>query len=145
MPAGTGLPSSPPNLTFPLNPAPTQYSLYSTVINSSGMETVFSFIPPHGKRLAAGEQLTVAGNIIDRLAVKTSNRQFKAMERAVSSGLLTILYTPGQFVYDGSAKIQMVGVKGTGIGMVDPVYFEPGTTPPELPDQEEAERVTARR
>jgi hypothetical protein len=141
------MPSSPPGLTFPIsNPTPVQYSLYSTVINSSGAEAIFSFIPPHGKRLAANEQITVAGNIIDRLAVKTSNRQFQAMERAIAAGLLTILYTPGQFVYDGTAKIQMVGVKAGALGMVDPVYYVPGSNPPELPDVEEAdERAPAKR
>jgi hypothetical protein len=140
------MPSSPPNLTFPLSPVPVPYSLYTTLINSSGAEAIFSFIPPHGKRLAANEQITVAGNIVDRLAVKTSNRQFQAMERAVAAGLLTIVSTPGQFVYDGVSKIQNVGVKAGVLGMVDPVYYVPGSNPPELPDvMEEEEKPPAKR
>jgi hypothetical protein len=124
-------------VTFPIAPVPVPYSLYTTVLNSSGAETVFSFIPPHGKRMADKEQLTVAGNIVDRLANKTSNRQFKALERAVAAGLLTIISTPGQYVYDGTAKIQVVGVKTGALGMVDPIYYVPGSTPPELPDDDE--------
>jgi hypothetical protein len=113
-------------VVFPITPVPVAYSLYSTVLNSSGKQAVFSFIPPHGRTMAANEQLTVAGNIIDRLAVKTSKRQFKALERAMAAGLLTIISTPGQFVYDGSAKIQVVGVKTGALGMVDPIYYVPG-------------------
>ena len=123
-------------VTFPIAPVPVPYSLYTTVLNSSGKETVFSFIPPHGKRMADKEQLTVAGNIVERLAVKGSNRQFKALERAVAAGLLTIISTPGQFVYDGSAKIQVVGVKTGALGMVDPVYYVPGHGT-DLPDDDE--------
>jgi hypothetical protein len=121
-----------------ISPTPVAYSLYTTLLNSSGKETVFSFIPPHGKTMAANEQLTVAGNIVDRLAVKTSNRQFQAMERAVASGALTIVSTPGVFVYNGT-KPQVVG-GGTGtLGMIDPIFYIPGSNPPELPDVEEEE------
>jgi hypothetical protein len=130
--------------TFPLNPPATQYSLYTTLVNSSGKETVFSFIPPHGRRLAVNEQITVAGNMVDRLAVKTSNRQFKAMERAVAAGLLTIVYTPAQYIYDGGATVQVVGMAAGALGMVDPIYFVPNLpvgTPPEFPDSDE-ERAT---
>jgi hypothetical protein len=134
-------------VTFPITPTPTQYSLYSTLLNSSGKETVFSFIPPHGRRLAINEQITVAGNIVDRLAVKTSNRQFKALERAVSAGLLTIVYTPAQFLYNGSTAIKVVGAPAGALGLVDPIYFVPGSNPPELPaaDEEEAKAAPARR
>lgn len=85
--------------------------LYTTIQNISRAEAVFSFIPPHGKRMAAGEMLTVAGNMIDRLAAKTSNRQFKAMENALMgdptpspgrpNGIppsLAIISTPAVFV-----------------------------------------------
>jgi hypothetical protein len=129
-----------------ITPTPVAYSLYTTLLNSSGAEAIFSFIPPHGKTMAANEQLTVAGNIIDRLAVKTSNRQFQAMERAVAAGVLTIVSTPGQFVYDGTSKVQVVGVTAGALGMVDPIFYVPGSTPPELPDTlEDEEKPPARR
>jgi hypothetical protein len=99
--------------------------------------------------MAASEQLTVAGNIIDRLAVKTSNRQFKAFEAAISSGVLTLVSTPGVFVYNGTKPQVISG--GTGsLGMVDPIFFVPGSNPPVTPmvDEEEeakAEKSTARK
>ena len=96
--------------------------------------------------MAVNEQLTVAGNIVDRLAVKRSNRQFKAMERAVAAGLLTIISTPGQFVYaTGGTKTQVVGGRSGTLGMVDPIYYVPGQGT-ELPDADElAEKKHAKR
>jgi hypothetical protein len=127
-----------------ITPTPVAYSLYTTILNSSGAEAVFSFIPPHGKRMAANEQLTVAGNIIERLAGKTSKRQFQALERAVSAGKLTIVSTPGVFVYNGTKPQVVSGGAGT-LGMVDPIFFVPGH-PGELPELEEAdEKAPAKR
>lgn len=94
--------------------------LYTTVMNTSGREAVFSFIPPHGRRMAADEQLTVAGNMVDRLAKQTSNRNFKALERALDSGALTIVSTPTVFVYDADDDTTHgVGIAGGALGEVD--------------------------
>jgi hypothetical protein len=94
--------------------------LYTTVRNTSGHEAVFSFIPPHGRRMAADEQLTVAGNLVDRLAKLTSNRNFKALERALQSGALAIVATPMTFVYDEAGDATHgVGIAGGALGEVD--------------------------
>lgn len=109
--------------------------LYTTVQNVSGREAIFSFLPPHGRTMGIGEQLTVAGNLIDRLAVKTSNRQFQAMERALSAGLLSILATPSVFVYDdtiasGAVIDPKVIVDAAGVlGMAEPCYGPPDNPP----------------
>lgn len=97
--------------------------LYTTVRNTSGHEAVFSFIPPHGRRMAADEQLTVAGNLVDRLAKQTSNRGFKALERALQSGALAIIATPTTFVYDEAGDATHgVGIAGGALGEVDPCW-----------------------
>jgi hypothetical protein len=118
-------------------PAALNY-LYTTIQNTSGREIIFSFIPPHGKTMAPQEQLTVAGNLVDRLAAKSSNRQFKAMEAAVSAGLLTIIATPSVFVYDNTKALgvvldpQAIGYPGAVLGGVDPTWPEP-IDPPKMP------------
>lgn len=110
--------------------------LYTTVQNLLAKATVFSFIPPHGKVLAANETYTVAGNIIDRLAVKTSNRQFLALERALTGApgtphnptghppSLTIVSTPSMFVFDDEEGPKVVGVEDGALGMVDPSWTD---------------------
>jgi hypothetical protein len=101
--------------------------LYTTVQNTTGHEATFSFIPPHGRRMAAGEQLTIAGNLGDRLAKLTSNRNFKALERALSSGALTIVSTPTVFVSDdtGDATHGVGMGAGGALGTVDPCWVGP--------------------
>lgn len=37
--------------------------LYSTLRNMRAQETYFGFLPPHGRRLASGEEITVFGDI----------------------------------------------------------------------------------
>jgi hypothetical protein len=105
-----------------LYPRPNIDCLYTTIQNISGKEAIFSFIPPHGRTMAAGEMLTVAGNIIERLANKTSNRQFQALERALQGGFMAILATPAVFVYNGTIGQVIDGSTGT-LGMVDPCWM----------------------
>jgi len=101
--------------------------LYTTVQNTSGAEAVFSFLPPHGRTMAAQEQLTVAGNLVDRLAVKTSRRQFQALERALAAGVIAIIATPSVIVYDDTiASGQPLDPQAVGFaGMVDPCWAAP--------------------
>jgi hypothetical protein len=111
--------------------------LYTTIQNTSGAEAVFSFLPPHGRRMAANEQLTVAGNLIDRLASKTSNRQFKALERALARGVMAIIQTPSVIVYDdtvaqGAELMPKAIAGGATLGMVDPCWGAP-VAPPTQP------------
>jgi hypothetical protein len=105
--------------------------LYTTVQNTSGAETVFSFLPPHGRTMAAQEQLTVAGNLVDRLAVKTSRRQFQALERALAAGVIAIIATPSVIVYDDTiASGAALDPQAIGFtGMVDPCWGAPVDPP----------------
>jgi hypothetical protein len=114
--------------------------LYTTVQNTSGHEAVFSFLPPHGRRMAVQEQLTVAGNIVDRLAVKTSRRQFQALERALAAGVMAIISTPSVFVYDDAVTApgaaidpKAIGQSAGVLGMVDPCWAPVYLDPPKVP------------
>lgn len=98
--------------------------LYTTILNTTGQAAVFSFLPPHGKTMAKDEQLTVAGNLIDRLASLTSNRKFRALERALASGALAIVSTPAVFVMTDPGKPYAPAVPAG-----------PGNVPPAVPEQ----------
>lgn len=111
--------------------------LYTTVLNISGREAVFSFLPPHGKRMAANEQLTVAGNLIDRLASLTSNRKFLALERALSGVPAPPPAAPGTWILPPSLAIistpAVFVMTDPGQEYVPAVPAGPGNIPPAVP------------
>ena len=107
--------------------------LYTTVQNTSGADAIFSFLPPHGRTMARQEQLTVAGNLFTRLA--GSPRQFRAMERALANGYLTIIQTPSVVVCDNTGASgstlhpKAIELTGSTLGEVDPCWVSAGPPP----------------
>jgi len=74
---------------------------FDTVIkNISGSAKTFAFLGPHGKRLAANETLTVAGNLVTHLASLRSPRKYNALQAALTDELLTILSVPSPVMLD---------------------------------------------
>ncbi len=55
--------------------------------NTAGVSRIYSFLPPHGKELAPGQQVEVSGHIYDFL--KTSRRR-EAFERAIDNDELAL-------------------------------------------------------
>lgn len=99
--------------------------LYSTVRNDSGVSKVFSFLPPHGRRLAANEEFTVFGDIKqaiikhDRLEAR---RAIIAFERAIQRGDMTILNTPSVILEDDAnpgADPKMIRMHNGTLGLTD--------------------------
>ena len=78
--------------------------LFTTVKNTSGVSKVFSFLPWNGKRLAADEEYTFVGGIVEGLAANPSFtlRKTAALARALVSGDLTIVNTPAPILYDNT-------------------------------------------
>ena len=70
----------------PLNETPAATEcLYSTVRNVTYNRMFFGFLPPHGKLLACGEELTVWGDIQDRMHRLTPQERFRrSYERALA-------------------------------------------------------------
>jgi hypothetical protein len=81
----------------PLNEVPLATEcLYSTVRNISLNRMFFGFLPPHGKLLACGEELTVWGNIQDWMHKLTpQERHRRSYERALAGSANTDLQTTG--------------------------------------------------
>jgi hypothetical protein len=58
--------------------------LYSTLRNMLNREAYYGFLPPHGRRLAAGEEVTVFGDIQHYFARQTPNdRGRRSLEAAL--------------------------------------------------------------
>jgi hypothetical protein len=99
---------------------PTSDSLLSTLKNTSGIEAPFGYIPPHGRRLAVNETLTVFGNIADRIVAKGARAE-AAFIRDLGSGALTVLSTPSPVFNQAGAPKIINDAAGT-LGVVDPSW-----------------------
>ena len=97
--------------------------LYSTVKNASGGRKKFGFLPPHGRELAADEELTVFGSILEAVTRNqrvTSRRNIQALERAVDAGDLIIINTPNPILQDiDTDDIKMLQLDGGSLAAVD--------------------------
>lgn len=100
--------------------------LVSTVKNTSGVTKRFGFLPPHGKQLAADEEYTVFGNILEavnRGVRATSARHREALETALENGDLTIVHTPAPVLEDqttGDSKV--LQLDNGSLAAVDPCW-----------------------
>lgn len=113
-----------PDVTTPLP------CLFSTVRNISGAEMSFGFLGVHGRRLAAGAQYTVPGNIADQLA--PYRRKFDALQRSlagfVKDGVtiaptLVLISTPAVHVYDAVTDVtKVINLSSGALGTVDPCW-----------------------
>lgn len=105
---------------------PVTTGLYTTVKNTSGVETTFGFLGTHGKRLAADETYSVRGDLVSKLGAQRSSRQFKALETALTSGALQILSSPAVYLQDGDTVAELA-LQGRVLGTVDPKWDPAGT------------------
>jgi hypothetical protein len=83
----------------------TTSDLFTTVKNVSGGTAVFGFLGAHGKRLANNETYTVPGDLVTKLGAKRSQRQFKALEKALTTGKLTIVKSPSVYLRDDADTV----------------------------------------
>lgn len=102
--------------------------LYSTVVNTSGQRKFFSFLPPHGRWLAASEEFTVFGSILEAVQKDvdrvSSLRHIAAFEDAVARGDLEIVQTPAPIFQDLNTNIaRTLQVAGGVLSVVDPCWF----------------------
>jgi hypothetical protein len=81
--------------------------LYTTVRNLRTKATFFGFLPPHGRRLAAGEELSFIGSIQERLYTNgvLRNQKRKSLEAALdqdtgSPAKMAIVKTPAVILFD---------------------------------------------
>lgn len=102
--------------------------LFSTIKNTSGVRKKFGFLPPHGRELAADEEFTVFGNVLEAVANAngdraTSRRHMIAFEAAIERGDIEILSTPAPILQDqttGASK--MLRLNSGTLGTLDPCW-----------------------
>ena len=75
------------------------------VRNMSGHSAVFGFLPPHGKKLEAGEEYTFFGSVENLLSRITSGRKRAGFTAAVQSGDLVVVSGPTPILYDATLDV----------------------------------------
>jgi hypothetical protein len=107
---------------------PVTTGLYTTVENTSGSAKVFGFLGTHGKRLAANETYTVPGDLVAKLGGQRSQRKFKALEAALTTGDLKIVSSPAVYLYSEQSEVtRELALDGLVLGTVDPQWDPAGT------------------
>jgi len=101
--------------------------LYTTVKNTSGAEATFGFLGARGKRLANNETYTVPGDLVASLGKggRGGQRQFKALERALSDGNLVIVNSPAVYITDtDDGSIDQVTVTADVVDTTTPAGWD---------------------
>lgn len=95
--------------------------LETKVRNMSGKTSVFGFLPPHGKRLAAGEEYVFFGSMTGLLQAITSKRKREAFIAAVKAGTIVVVSTPTPLLYDATLDVtKTIKVANNVISTADP-------------------------
>lgn len=102
--------------------------LYSTVKNVSGGTKKFTFLPPHGRELAANEEFTVLGDIVEAVTRGervTSQRAHNALISATTGATptLEIIKTPNPILFDPvNLYSKMLVIEAGVLGYNDPCW-----------------------
>lgn len=92
--------------------------IQTKVRNTSGKTRSFGFIPPHGKRMTAGQEIWVDGDIWDRLK---NERQRKALKDALNDGTIVLMESPKGRHYDDTLdNVKVLGVDNGSVTVNDP-------------------------
>jgi hypothetical protein len=103
--------------------------LHTTVKNTSGAVRTYGFLGTHGKRLAANERFTQPGDLVAKLGASKYQRQFKALERSLKTGSLSIVASPAIYLYDEEEdETRELALQGGLLGTVDPAWDSAGSS-----------------
>ena len=100
--------------------------LYTTVRNIASSEKYFGFLPPHGRRLACGEELSFWGDIQHYLARYTPNeRARRSLEEALAGDnkAIAIVKSPAVHLFDETLDQTQILVLDNGtLATADPCW-----------------------
>jgi len=100
--------------------------LYSTLRNMLAREAYFGFLPPHGKRLASGEEITVFGSIQQYFARQTpDDRGRRALEAALNKADPDLVITNGPAVHltdDTTDDTKILTLSNGSFAAADPCW-----------------------
>lgn len=77
--------------------------LYTIVKNNTAAERFIGYLPPHGRKLAAGAELAVPGDLM--AAIKGNRRKRTALENDLVAGRLLIKDSPRLVIYNAAVGV----------------------------------------
>lgn len=97
-------------------------ALTTTLVNPTGSEQVYPFIPPHGVTIQAGKSLKVEGDIVARLG--DDPRKLASLQYCLDNALLSIRNTPPAMIWDDTDNVpQVVKIAGGVVSAADPFWL----------------------
>lgn len=105
-------------------PAETVEDFYTTVVNGD-KEMYYGFLPPHGRTLAANEEITFFGSYDSWFARLGMSHQMKERSflDAIDQGALSIKRSPSVHLFDGTAT-KVLTLSGSTLGSALPGYLD---------------------
>lgn len=98
--------------------------LYTTLRNTSGAAMYFGFLPPHGRTLDDGEEISVFGDVTSLFRGQPANNRAKrSFEAALDAGNLAIIKTPAVHLYDETLdQTKMLTLDNDSFAVADPCW-----------------------
>jgi len=95
--------------------------LQTTLKNNSGVARFYGFLPPHGRQLAAGAEITVPLGALQNGADVASRRRAAALQAALDAGHISIKESAPVVVYDTTLETsRVVALDNNTYGTVSP-------------------------
>lgn len=108
-----------------LNETPAEAAgLYSTLRNMLYREVYIGFIGNHGKRIAAGEEVTVFGDIQNVFYRQTPNdRGRRSLQNMLKNDQLVIVKSPSVYLYDATTdETKILTLNNGSFAAADPLW-----------------------
>lgn len=101
-------------------------NLLTVVRNTSGGTRKFSFLPPHGRELAANEEVSYTGDLgaaISRGDHNANKRNLDALLASVDAGDLIVVRTPNPIFYDEfTSNVRTLRVQANVLSLTEPSW-----------------------
>lgn len=102
--------------------------LNTLIRNTSGGTRNFSFLPPHGIRMAAGEEVSIVGDLVQALSRSVDGagrRNIISLQKALDAGDLMIVSSPSQILHDDTKnKSRILHLNNDVLTVVDPSFAD---------------------
>jgi hypothetical protein len=105
--------------------------MFQTILkNASGAARYYGFLPPYGRELADGAEISVPAGVLAGSSVSDRRRQ-AALQKAINDGHITVKESPAVVLFDTTAQAsRVVAIDNNTYGSVTPANFIGGVLLP---------------
>lgn len=103
----------------------------TTVVNTSGSAQYFSWLPPFGRTLAAGEEASYSGTVHDWLQGR--QKLAASLNYAIENNLVEIKSSPVPILYDATSEVSKeLKVDDDTLYLAQPAHVNDATPPADI-------------